>query len=94
MNDIFRAMTRDEEVYQDADSFRPERFLKADGTLNDDTMDYAFGFGRRYVAFTPGLVQNADMICLRAEFALAEPSLRQRYAILSCAQPANSQNDL
>ena len=43
-------MTRDEDVYQDADSFRPERFLKADGTLNDDTMDYAFGLGRRYVA--------------------------------------------
>ncbi|KAF8703005.1 hypothetical protein AX14_014287 [Amanita brunnescens Koide BX004] len=41
------AMTRDEEVYQDADSFLPERFLKADGTLNDDTVDYAFGFGRR-----------------------------------------------
>jgi cytochrome P450 len=52
MNVIFRAMTRDEEVYQDADSFRPERFLKDDGALNDDTMDYAFGFGRRYVAFT------------------------------------------
>ena len=51
-------MTRDEEVYQDAESFLPERFLKADGTLNDDTMDYAFGFGRRYVAFTPGLGQT------------------------------------
>ena len=71
-------MTRDEEVYEDPDSFRPERFLKADGTLNDDTMDYAFGFGRRYVAFTLGLVQNAYMVCFRAEFALAEPSLRQR----------------
>ena len=46
-------MTRDEEVYQDADSFLPERFLKADGTLNDDTVDYAFGFGRRYVVFIP-----------------------------------------
>ena len=49
-------MTRDEDIYQDADSFKPERFLKADGTLNDDTMDYAFGSGRRYVTFTPGLV--------------------------------------
>ena len=36
---IFRAMTRDEEVYRDADSFRPERFIKAGGTLNDDTVD-------------------------------------------------------
>lgn len=46
-------MTRDEEVYPDAESFRPERFLKSDGTLNDDTMEYAFGFGRRHVIFTP-----------------------------------------
>ena len=59
MNGIFRAMTRDEEIYEDPDSFRPERFLKAEGTLNDDTMDYAFGFGRRYVRFTHRLVQNA-----------------------------------
>jgi cytochrome P450 len=81
-------MTRDEEVYQDADSFRPERFIKADGTLNDDTVDYAFGFGRRYVAFTPALIQNAHMICLRAEFAPAEPSLKQRYVISYCARPA------
>ena len=57
-------MTRDEDVYQDADSFLPERFLKADGTLNDDTVDYAFGFGRRYVAFMLELAQNAHMICL------------------------------
>ena len=89
MNDIFRAMTRDEEVYQDADSFRPERFLKADGSLNDDTMDYAFGFGRRYVAFTHGLVKDTYMIY--SEFALAELLLRQRYGILSYAHPANSQ---
>ena len=63
-NDVFRAMTRDEDVYQDADSFLPERFLKADGTLNDDTVDYAFGFGRRYVAFMLGLVHNAHTVCL------------------------------
>ena len=56
-------MTRDEEVYQDADSFGPERFLKADGALNDDTMDYAFGFGRRYAVFTHGLVQNTLLTC-------------------------------
>jgi hypothetical protein len=78
-------MTQDDEVYHDADSFWPQRFFKADGTLNDDTADYAFGFGRRYVAFTPALMQNAHMIFLREEFAPAEPSLRLRYAILSCA---------
>jgi cytochrome P450 len=69
-------MTRDEEVYQDADSFRPERFIKADGTLNDDTVDYAFGFGRRYVAFTPALVQNADMCRICPGRAFAETEVR------------------
>lgn len=29
MNDVFREITRDEEVYPDAESFRLERFLKA-----------------------------------------------------------------
>ena len=68
-------MTRDEDIYQDADSFKPERFLKADGTLNDDTMDYAFGFGRRHVTFTPGLVKNAHIfsrICPGRAFAETE----------------------
>ncbi|KAM6489945.1 Cytochrome P450 [Amanita muscaria] len=41
------AMTRDESVYPDPGAFNPERFFKDDGTLNDDTVDYAFGFGRR-----------------------------------------------
>ena len=42
-------MMRDEEMYPDPDSFKPERFFNDDGTLNDDTVPYAFGFGRRYV---------------------------------------------
>jgi hypothetical protein len=44
-------MTRDEEVYPDPESFKPERFLK-NGTLNKeirDPRDIIFGFGRRYV---------------------------------------------
>jgi hypothetical protein len=44
-------MTRDEEVYPDAESFKPERFIK-DGDLNKairDPRDIVFGFGRRYV---------------------------------------------
>ena len=44
-------MTRDEEVYPDAESFKPERFIK-NGILNKeirDPRDIVFGFGRRYV---------------------------------------------
>ncbi|KAF8628644.1 hypothetical protein AX15_003776 [Amanita polypyramis BW_CC] len=41
------AITRDESVYPDPESFKPERFFSSDGTLNDDTVEYAFGFGRR-----------------------------------------------
>ncbi|KIJ67131.1 hypothetical protein HYDPIDRAFT_128765 [Hydnomerulius pinastri MD-312] len=41
------AMAHDEEKYPDPFSFKPERFFKDDGTLNDDTVVYGFGFGRR-----------------------------------------------
>jgi hypothetical protein len=44
-------MTRDEEVYPDPESFKPERFIKS-GTLNKDIRDprdIVFGFGRRCV---------------------------------------------
>jgi cytochrome P450 len=44
-------MTRDEEVYPDSESFKPERFLK-NGNINKvtrDPHDIVFGFGRRYV---------------------------------------------
>ncbi|KAG2015054.1 cytochrome P450 [Coprinopsis cinerea AmutBmut pab1-1] len=44
------AMLRDPRVYDDPETFKPERFLKADGSLNPDVPDphnVAFGFGRR-----------------------------------------------
>ncbi|KAF9233330.1 cytochrome P450 [Melanogaster broomeanus] len=41
------AMTRDDVRYPDPNDFKPERFLNSDGTLNDDAVGYAFGFGRR-----------------------------------------------
>ncbi|KAG2362788.1 cytochrome P450 [Suillus spraguei] len=41
------AMTRNEEKYPNPSQFSPERFLDADGNLNDDTVNMAFGFGRR-----------------------------------------------
>ncbi|KAF8634127.1 hypothetical protein AX15_001059 [Amanita polypyramis BW_CC] len=41
------AFSRDESRYPDPEPFRPERFFNPDGTLNDDTVEYVFGFGRR-----------------------------------------------
>jgi cytochrome P450 len=59
-------MTRDEEVYPDPESFKPERFLK-NGTLNKeirDPRDIVFGFGRRYV-FSRSRSIVLIMLCLR-----------------------------
>ncbi|KAG1808629.1 cytochrome P450 [Suillus subaureus] len=41
------AMSQDEVKYPNPDEFKPERFFQADGQLNDDTVDFIFGFGRR-----------------------------------------------
>ncbi|KAK7049406.1 hypothetical protein VNI00_006007 [Paramarasmius palmivorus] len=41
------AITRDPIAYPDPESFVPERFLKEDGTPNEDDMSVIFGFGRR-----------------------------------------------
>ncbi|TFY82801.1 hypothetical protein EWM64_g1209 [Hericium alpestre] len=48
-NDHFpnRAMLHDPEKYPDPHAFKPERFLREDGTLNNDDVQIAFGFGRR-----------------------------------------------
>ncbi|EGO23329.1 hypothetical protein SERLADRAFT_472311 [Serpula lacrymans var. lacrymans S7.9] len=40
-------MSRNEVKYSNPSDFIPERFLSADNKLNDDTVPYAFGFGRR-----------------------------------------------
>ncbi|KAG1727488.1 cytochrome P450 [Suillus paluster] len=41
------AMTQNEHKYPNPSQFLPERFLNADGSLNEDTVDVTFGFGRR-----------------------------------------------
>ncbi|EJF55426.1 hypothetical protein DICSQDRAFT_74043, partial [Dichomitus squalens LYAD-421 SS1] len=45
------SMLHDPAEYPEPETFRPERFLNADGSLNSDVRDpatLAFGFGRRY----------------------------------------------
>ncbi|KAJ6544007.1 cytochrome P450 [Mycena capillaripes] len=49
-------MTRDASLFEDPDSFKPERFLK-DGQLSDESCSFIFGFGRR--------------VCPGQEYALA-----------------------
>jgi len=41
------AISQDEALYPNPEVFHPERFFNPDGTLNDDKVDYAFGYGRR-----------------------------------------------
>ena len=42
-----RAMSHEEETYPNPEMFIPGRFLRGDGTLNEDNVSYIFGFGRR-----------------------------------------------
>ena len=46
---IYRAMLRDESLYPDASTFKPERFMEADPDKKKlmDPRNYVFGFGRR-----------------------------------------------
>ena len=45
------AMAHDEDVYPDPFTFKPERFLKEDGSLNEESRILAYGFGRRSAFF-------------------------------------------
>ncbi|KAF9534905.1 cytochrome P450 [Crepidotus variabilis] len=56
-----RAMTRDPSRYMEPEIFNPSRFLKLDGTLNDDDVQYVFGFGRR---ICPGRYFASDTVWL------------------------------
>ncbi|KDQ17442.1 hypothetical protein BOTBODRAFT_172482 [Botryobasidium botryosum FD-172 SS1] len=44
------AMSRDESVYKDADTFSPERFESKNGEIVLDPQEFVFGFGRRSCA--------------------------------------------
>ena len=46
---IYRSMLRDESIYPDASTFKPERFMEADPEKKKlmDPRNYVFGFGRR-----------------------------------------------
>ena len=47
---IYRSMLRDESIYPDASTFKPERFMEADPEKKKlmDPRNYIFGFGRRW----------------------------------------------
>jgi cytochrome P450 len=47
---LYRAILHDETTYPDPETFKPSRFLNADGKLNKEVPDpaeFAFGSGRR-----------------------------------------------
>ncbi|KIL71197.1 hypothetical protein M378DRAFT_154689 [Amanita muscaria Koide BX008] len=62
------SITRNEERYPEPELFRPERYFTEDGTLNKDTVSYAFGFGRR---ICPGrhLAENSVWLMIASVLA-------------------------
>ena len=46
---LIRSMLRDESIYPDASTFKPERFMDVDPETKKsmDPRNYIFGFGRR-----------------------------------------------
>ncbi|KAG1857923.1 cytochrome P450 [Suillus tomentosus] len=69
------AMAHNPKKYPEPESFHPDRFLNPDGTLNDDTVPWVFGFGRRRC---PGRhVGDASLwsaiACILAAFTIQKP---------------------
>lgn len=50
-------MTHDKSRYPSPFDFIPERFLDAQGDLNEDTIGFAFGFGRRLTCLVFGFAE-------------------------------------
>lgn len=70
------AMSQNEDKYPNPSQFLPERFLNADGNLNKDTVDIAFGFGRRICVgrhLADASLWTA-MSCLLARFMFSKQS--------------------
>ncbi|KAF8342442.1 cytochrome P450, partial [Amanita rubescens] len=61
-------VSQDETLYPNANSFCPERFFNLDGTLTDDKVEYAFGYGRR---FCPGKYMARDIMWLMVASVLS-----------------------
>jgi cytochrome P450 len=55
-------MTRDEQMYPEAELFDPERFMNQNGKEADQTdpKDFIFGFGRRQVVYSSALCANMN----------------------------------
>ncbi|KAG5637609.1 hypothetical protein H0H81_004001 [Sphagnurus paluster] len=58
------AVGRDPAVFPDPEAFKPERWLREDGSLREDLKSYPFGFGRRvcpgqYIATASVLLNTA-----------------------------------
>ena len=54
-----RLILHDEKAYPDPMSFRPERFLKSDGSINPEVQDPSvacYGFGRRCANCPLGII--------------------------------------
>jgi len=69
------AMAHNPKKYLEPESFCPDRFLNPDGTLNDDTVPWVFGFGRRRC---PGRdIADASLwcaiTCILATFTIKKP---------------------
>lgn len=69
------AMAHNPKKYPEPESFHPDRFLNPDGTLNDDTVPWVFGFGRRRCP--GGHVGDASLwsaiACILATFTIKKP---------------------
>ncbi|KAG7086360.1 hypothetical protein E1B28_002320 [Marasmius oreades] len=86
------AMTRDETVYPEPESFIPDRFLTEDGTCNEDEMMLPFGFGRRICAglhFARLTVWMA-LASILSQFDIGEPEDETGRPIKSLADIAYS----